>query len=217
MLALLPLVGVLAAAPCFVPTDQTAGWKRVELTEDMPALSAPPGIDQFRSGEGALLFESDPTAYVGTSRSQPGRMTYTFRLPQDAAQLEVGFAEPLFGAKVDVTVYAGHRAFPLLSERRVSGAELALNWGMEGVDSVVIEVHKHFRGTPVVRQWRVGRVVWPSKEASVPEGFKAPRSLYFLHPGGQRIELCNDYGRRMALTRWPGQGEPARVTVTHSP
>lgn len=211
--ALLSLLGTLAlaASPCFVPSDQTAGWKRVALTDEAPALSAPQGIDQFRSDEAALLIESDPRAYVGATRRQPGRMTYTFRVPQGAARLEVEFVESLRGAKVDATAYAGYRSFPLLHERRVGGAALALDWSMEGVDSVVIEVHDHFREKPVVRQWRVARKVWPTREASVPAGFRAPRSLYFFHPGGQRIELCHAPERRMVLTRWPGEGAPRQA------
>jgi hypothetical protein len=140
-------------------------------------------------------------------------MTYTFRVSQGAARLEVDFVESLRGAKVDATAYAGYRSFPLLDERRVGGSALALDWSMEGVDSVVIEVHDHFREKPVVRQWRVARKVWPTREASVPVGFRAPRSLYFFHPGGQRIELCDAPDRRMVLTRWPGEGTPARIEL----
>ena len=214
--ALLSLVGsfALAASPCYVPSDQTAGWKRVELTAEAPALAAPPGIDQFRSDEAALLLESDPRAYVGATRRQLGRMTYTFRVPEGAVRLEVDFLEALRGAKVDVTAYAGSRAFPLRDERRMAGSWLALDWSMEGVDSVVIEVHDHFRQKAVVRQWRVGRRVWPTRERSVPEGFLAARSLYFFHPGGQRLELCHAPDRRLVLTRWPGQGAPAPVALS---
>jgi hypothetical protein len=216
MSALLSLVGALTltAAPCFVPSDQTAGWKRVELSDEAPALSAPQDIEQFRSDEAALLLESDPQAYVGATRRQPGRMTYTFRVPPGAARLEVEFVESLRGAKVDATAYAGFRAFPLLDERRVGGAALALDWSVEGVDSVVLEVHDHFREKAVVRQWHVARKVWPTREASVPEGFRAPRSLYFFHPGGRRLELCHAPERRMVLRRWPGEGTPARSVLT---
>jgi hypothetical protein len=222
MSALLSLVGALALAasppgPCFLPSDQSAGWKRVEIPEGAPALAAPHGIDQFRSDEAALLIESDPQAYVGATRRQPGRMTYTFRVPRGAARLEVDFVDSLRGAKVDATAYAGHRAFPLLDERRVGGAALALDWSVEGVDSLVIEVHDHFREKAVVRQWRVARRVWPTREASVPEGFRAPRSLYFRHPGGLRVELCQAPDRPLLLTRWPGEGAPAPVTVTRTP
>lgn len=218
MSALLSLVGALTltAAPCFVPSDQTAGWKRVELSDEAPALSAPQDVEQFRSDEAALLLESDPQAYVGATRRQPGRMTYTFRVPQGAARLEVEFVESLRGAKVDATAYAGYRSFPLLDERRVGGSALALDWGVEGVDSVVIEVHDHFREKAVVRQWRVARKVWPTREASVPEGFRAPRSLYLFHPGGRRIELCHAPERRMVLRRWPGEGTPNRSALTRT-
>lgn len=218
MSALLSLVGALTltAAPCFVPSDQTAGWKRVELSDEAPALSAPQDVEQFRSDEAALLLESDPQAYVGATRRQPGRMTYTFRLPPGAVRLEVEFVESLRGAKVDATAYAGYRSFPLLDERRVGGSALALDWSVEGVDSVVIEVHDHFREKAVVRQWRVARKVWPTREASVPAGFRAPRSLFFFHPGGRRIELCHAPERRMVLRRWPGEGTPTRSALTRT-
>lgn len=186
------------------------------ISDEAPALSAPQGVEQFRSDEAALLIETAPQAYVGAVRRQPGRMTYTFRVPQGAARLEVDFVESLRGAKVDASAYAGYRSFPLLDEKRVGGAVLALDWSMEGVDSVVIEVHDHFREKPVVRQWRVARKVWPTREASVPAGFRAARSLYFFHPGGQRIELCHAPDRRMVLRRWPGEGTPAPVSLTRT-
>lgn len=43
---------------CFVPADQTAGWKRVDLPPEAPALSAPAEVSQSRSGEEATIHET---------------------------------------------------------------------------------------------------------------------------------------------------------------
>ena len=122
-------------------------------------------------------------------------MAYTFRVPRDARRLELGFLGDLRGAKVDAVAYAGGRSFPLLDEKRLAGTQLALEWSMEGVEQVVVSVHHHLREKPVVRTWRVGRVLKPGEDAAMPESFRAPRSLYFLHPGGRRLELCDAPGR----------------------
>ncbi|QSQ19601.1 hypothetical protein JY651_30340 [Pyxidicoccus parkwayensis] len=221
--ALLPLTSALwlAMAPagtCWLPDDQTAGWKRVELPPEAPALAAPEDVDQFRAGEPVRLVESDAKAYVGASSPKPGRMAYTFRFPRGTSRLEVSFLEPLRGAKVDATASAEGRTFPLLSERRQSGNTLVLDWNAADVDGVVVEVHHHLRERPVVRAWRTGRSVWPEREDSVPATFKAPRSLYFLHPGGGRyVTLCQAPGRMLSLSHWPAEGAPSMVSLTRAP
>jgi hypothetical protein len=212
------LVMLLAAGSpepsCFVPSDQTAGWKRVVLPESAPALAAPADVDQFRSGEPALLFEQESSAYVGADSEHPGRMAYRFQVPRDAHQLVLDFLEDLRGAKVDAVAYAGGRAFPLLDERRYSGTQLGLYWTMEGVDHVVVSVHHHLREKPVVREWHVGRRLEPGKDPRLSESFRAPRSLYFLHPGGgRRLELCEAPGRELRLSRWPESANASEVTL----
>lgn len=220
---LLSLAGALVlagapASPCWLPADQTAGWKRVELPEQGPALAAPEDVDQFRVGEPTLLRESDPVAYVGATNPHPGRMAYTFRVPPGTTRLEVEFLESLRGAKVDATASAGARTFPLLSERRQSGSTLSLEWDMAGVDGVVVEVHHHFRGRPVVRGWHTARPVWPEREASVPDAFKTPRALYYYHRGGgRRLVLCHTPGRTLKLSRWPEAGAPTPVSLAPAP
>jgi hypothetical protein len=214
------LVALLATAtperPCFLPSDQTAGWKRVALPETAPALAAPEDVDQFRTGEPALAFEEDPGAYVGASEEHLGRMAYTFRVPRDARRLELGVLEPLRGAKVDVVAYAGSRAFPLLDEKRHAGTEVAAVWSMDGVDRVVVRIHRHFREKPVVRTWRVGRQVGPGTQGLVPEGFRTPRSLYFRHPGGRRLELCEAPNRPLAFSLGRLGEAPHEVTLTRT-
>ncbi|MFL5350923.1 MAG: hypothetical protein ACJ8AT_39650 [Hyalangium sp.] len=215
---LLSMVSVLfvattPASACYVPSDQTAGWKRVALPEDAPALAAPTGIDQFRAGERAFLHEEDPqNMYQGASKQHPGRMAYSFWMPKGTFRMELDFFSSLDGAKVDATAYSGGRAYPLLSGRRHSGGQLALEWNVRDVDSVVVEVHHHLREEPVVRHWRVDREVLPSHEVSVPTAFQGPRMLYFRHPGGRRIELCDTPNQPLVLSRWP-EGVPTDVTL----
>jgi hypothetical protein len=216
--ALTALVLVLATSTpqraCFIPSDQTAGWKRVVLPDEAPALAAPEDVDQFRSGEPALFLLEDASAYLGADKEHPGRMAYDFRVPRDARRLELGFLEDLRGAKVDAVAYRGGRAFPLLDEKRLGGTQLALEWTMEGVDLVRVSVHHHLREKPVVRTWRVVRLLKPSEAPAMPEAFRAPRSLYFHHPGGRRLELCEAPGRALRLTRWPEGNSVTQVTLT---
>ncbi len=219
---LLPtLVALLATAspepPCFLPSDPSAGWKRVTLPDTAPALAAPEDVEQFRTGEPALAFEEDPRAYTGATEEHLGRMAYTFQVPRDARRLELGFLEPLRGAKVDVVAYAGSRAFPLLDEKRHAGSEVAAVWSMEGVDSVVVRIHRHFREKPVVRTWRVGRQVGPGAEGLVPEGLRMPRSLYFRHPGGRRLLLCEAPNRPLTFSLGRMVESAREVTLTPAP
>jgi hypothetical protein len=211
------LLGTTPAGPCYVPSDQTAGWKRVELPAEAPALAAPKGLEQFRAGERALLSQVDPPdTYLGAQERRLGRMVYSFRLPKGTYRMEVGFLDTLDGAKVDATAYVGGRAYPLLSERRQFAKELVLDWNVAGVDSLVVEVHRHLREKPVVLHWRVDREVLPSQELQTPAAsFSVARSLYFRHPGGRRIELCDTPGLPMTLLRWP-EGTPADVTLTRA-
>jgi len=210
------LLATTPPGPCYVPSDQTAGWKRVELPAEAPALAAPQGIEQFRAGERALLSQVDlPDTYLGAIERRFGRMAYTFHLSKGTLRMQVEFLDSLNGAKVDATAYVGGRSYPLLSERRQSGKELRLDWNVAGVDRLVVEVHRHLREKPVVLHWRVDREVFPSQELPATSAFRVPRSLYFQHPGGRRIELCDTPGQAMLISRWP-EGTPADVTLARS-
>lgn len=210
------LLAATPPGPCYVPSDQTAGWKRVELPAEAPALAAPQGLHQFRAGERALLSLVDlPDTYLGATERRLGRMAYSFQVPKATVRMQVDFLDSLNGAKVDATAYVGSRAYPLLSERRQFGKELRLEWNMVGVDRLVVEVHRHLREKPVVLHWRVDREVFPSQELPAASAFQVARSLYFQHPGGRRIELCDTPGQPMQLSRWP-EGTPADVTLTRA-
>lgn len=210
------LLATTPAGPCYIPSDQTAGWKRVELPAEAPALAAPQGLEQFRAGERALLSQVDlPDTYLGATERRFGRMAYSFQLRKGTFRMQVDFLDSLNGAKVDATAYVGSRAYPLLSERRQSGRELRLDWSVVGVDRLVVEVHRHLRKKPVVLHWRVDREVSPSRELPAASAFQVARSLYFQHPGGRRIELCDTPGQPMLLSRWP-EGMPADVTLARA-
>src|ERR1700687_4426819 len=85
-----------AKGACFVPTDQTAGWKQARVPDAAPGLAAPSEIQQFRSGEAAMVWESDTQAYQGAIKPFPGRAEYVFSLPSaDVRLLEVEFVYPL--------------------------------------------------------------------------------------------------------------------------
>ncbi len=210
------LLAATPPGPCYVPSDQTAGWKRVELPAEAPALAAPLDLEQFREGERALLSQVDPPdTYLGATERRFGRMAYSFQLPQGTYRMQVDFLDSLNGAKVDATAYVGGRAYPLLSERRQFGKELRLEWNVAGVDRMVVEVHRHLREKPVVLHWRMDREVFPSQELPASSAFRVARSLYFQHPGGRRIELCDTPGQPMLLSRWP-EGMPTDVTLARA-
>jgi len=102
--------------PCFVPSDQTVGWKRVVLPAEAPSLAAPADVEQFRSDEPVSVLDQRASIYLGAYSRHPGRMVYRFAVPRDALQLEVGFLEDLRGAKIDVVAHAdGHSVGPSMT------------------------------------------------------------------------------------------------------
>lgn len=196
LLSLLALAAGSAPERCMTPADQTAGWKRSALDASSPALAAPPEVSQFRSGERALLVEDGLLRYEGTVGSNPLRMEHLFRLGAGTQQLRVEFSEPLRGAKVDVTAYTtGGLTFPLLVERRMPGQQLELRLEREDFTQLIIRVHHHFRRPPVVRSARAERLVLISEVPGLPEALRIPGSLYYLHPGGRTLTLCEAPGR----------------------
>ncbi|ATB27608.1 hypothetical protein [Melittangium boletus] len=67
----------------------------------------------------------------------------------------------------------------------------------------------------MVRTWQVRRRLL-SPALDLPESFRAPRSLYFFHPGGRRLRLCEAPEREARLTRWPEHDSAVDVTL-HQP
>jgi hypothetical protein len=204
MSPLLPLLLVVSAStpgPCYVPADQSPGWKQVALPENAPQLAAPAGIDQFRPAEPAQVTESNPDAYRGAHEPRPGRLVLSFAVPADARRLELELVEPLRGAKVDAEVFTGTRSLPLFDERRVPGKALVLDWDIPEVRTVTVTVHHHFRDRPIVHRWRVVRSAVLADDVTLSASFKLGRSLYYRQPPGRRLELCQAPGQRLELDR----------------
>lgn len=212
--ALLIVAATLAAdGSCYLPTEQTAGWKRVDVPEDMPALAAPADIDQFRSGEPAWLVEQDPQAYQRASEHGRGSMDYAFKTALNTRRLSVRFMHPLRGAKVDAWANGKFGQFPLLAGRRVADAEVELEWDLPDIDMVVIRVHHHLRPTPVVTHWKTARWVDLASDPSVPARFRVTRSLYFRHPGGRTLQLCDLPGQALSVQRTQLAGNISSVML----
>ncbi len=214
----LPLIltltaSVTAAAPCFHPDDQTAGWKRVALPDEAPGLAAPPDLHQFRGGEPSLLWESDARAYLGATRPHPGRRSYDFALPSGARRAEIEFAEDLRGAKVDAHLWVGGRKLPLADDRRVSGRFVQLDWTYPDGSMLVVVVHHHLRPDPIPTAWRFGRTIDLASAADTPEQFRRTGVLYFRHPGGRAIELCHAPGQALWTERRMLEGEVKQVDL----
>jgi hypothetical protein len=202
-----------AKGACHVPADQSAGWKRVALPEDAPSLAAPWDIEQFRSGEPALVWFEGSPAVIGGMHHAHGRVDYSFQFDSDNRRvLEVDFHRGLAGAKVDVIAYSGGAALPLLWEARQGGSRLRVGWEASGVYTVVVRVHNHLREPPLVSSYRSGAplIVGAQRFGAA---FREPRSLYYYHPGGRELTLCEAPERRLEL-RAAALSGPAPVTVT---
>jgi hypothetical protein len=158
-------VSLLAAAPCFEPTDATPGWKIVALPPEAPALAAVGEIEQFRGGEQAMVVEEVKSAYRLPSRDLPGVSRFDFELRKDSRTLTVVFTEALRGAKVDVLAQGNNGPMQLMREVRVAGPELTLSWQDNEVWLVSIRVHDHLRRQPIVQSWKNVRHVSPSQLA----------------------------------------------------
>lgn len=203
-----------AQGACHVPADQSAGWKRVVLPDSAPALGAPSDLEQFRAGEPALVWFDGGPAVVGGTHHAHGRMDYTFQFESDNRRvLEVDFLRDLAGAKVDVVAYSGGAALPLLWEARHGGRRLRVSWEAHGVYTVVVRVHNHLREPPLVSSYRSGAPLIVGAQPFAPAAFREPRSLYYYHPGGREIALCDAPGQRLEL-RAASLAGPVPVTVT---
>lgn len=188
----LGLVTFLAASsgPCFVSTDATPGWKQVVLPDEARALAAPEGVDQFRADEGLTIVDERSGVSLQGYSGGLGVTVFEFPLGAGGRSLDLRFAEPLRGAKVDVTASSELGAMSLLREQRVGGATLSLSWGQNDVSSVTVRVHDHLRRDPVLLGWKSVRHV-PADRAGLSPAFTLRRSLYYRQPAGPVVPLCN--------------------------
>ncbi len=140
---------------CYVASDGTPGWKLVALPDEAPALAADEGIEQFRSDEPVTVVDERPSvAWVGSPHGI-GKTGFVFTVGPGGRLLEVHFAQPLRGARVDVTAFDERgQGMALMRDRRVGGDALNLTWGTAEVRSVEVKVHDHLRTEPVVASWK---------------------------------------------------------------
>ena len=180
VIAVVLLVGC-SPGTCFVPSDDSPGWKRVAVPAAAPDLAAPEGVDQVRGGEPAIVWTDEVP--IASEEISGGHAFYEFAVRPDQRALEIVFAEPLDGARV---------ASSLAGERRVRGRRVLLSWHAP-VERVSVDVHQHLRRTPVVRTARAGS---PSVVAGTQPGV-----LYYKQPLGSKIALCEAPERVLAVDR----------------
>jgi hypothetical protein len=175
-----PLVGCAvshAAPPCY-HDNGGVGWKRAALPVAAPHLSAPDGIDQYRTGEPYLVWSeqgmAEPTAAFGSSR-------FVLRVDEQADAIAVDFAARLGGAQVDVVAHRAWADLPLLVRERQHGASLRFEVP-PGTWYVEVVVHHHLRAAPLVTSWRLG-----VRTLGEP---MSPPSLVYYNPDGRPLELC---------------------------
>jgi hypothetical protein len=195
---LVGLTLLLNAAPCFVASDASVGWKQVTLPFDLFALAAPEGIDQFRSNEPVTLIQSHSSVFLAGTDDGVGVTSFDFHLGDGGRSLEVTFTKPLRGAKVDVNATSNLGWMSLMEQRRQGGATLALTWGATNVSRVTVRVHQHLRNAPVLASWTTVRRL-PTSRIAMSEAFRLDRSLYYWQPAGPAVVLCNAPGRELKM------------------
>ncbi|MFO0572445.1 MAG: hypothetical protein U1A78_00460 [Polyangia bacterium] len=192
--------GGAAEARCYTPSDQTAGWKQAPIPDSDPALAAEPGVQQFRADEPALIWLSTDRGGVSLLSHRPGKLEYLIR-PEtsDWRILELTLDRSLLGEKVDVVLHTPQGLVPLWLERRASGSELHVEWSLPDVYAVTVRLHHHLREHPSVVGFRAGVRAAPSQAGLLPTRFRGKGVLYFLHPGGGTVVLCDAPGRPLVV------------------
>ena len=192
--------GGAAEARCYTPSDQTAGWKQAPIPDSDPALAADAGIEQFRAEEPALIWLGTDRGSVTLLAHRPGKLEYLIR-PEtsDWRILELTMDRPLLGEKVDVVLHTPQGLVPLWLEHRTTGRELHLEWSLPDVYAVTVRLHHHLREHPAVASFRAGVRVAPSQLAFLPQRFRGKGVLYYLHPGGRTVVLCDSPGQPLGL------------------
>jgi hypothetical protein len=198
------LAGCGAGEPCFV-AEAGSGWRRVPLPAEAPELAAPDGVEQFRSDEPAIVWDTPEVGSRG--RRVSGSSLFSFTSEGEEA-LALEFVQPLGGARVDAVL--DDIGQPLMSGKRVAGRTLRLEWAIPGDHVVRVRVHNHLRTEPVVQSLRRGhrvRVRGPTAE------YRMPGSLYF-RSRGEPLTLCPAPGRTLdvAAESLAGTVEPVRLT-----
>ncbi|MBL8954097.1 MAG: hypothetical protein JNK82_25195 [Myxococcaceae bacterium] len=216
MTSLAFVMTVLSADPaCFVPRDATPGWKQVTLPANAPALAAPEGVPQFRSGQDVEVVDVHPGLWLSGSHYSPGLTRFTLKPGDGACSLSVVFKERLRGAKVDVEAWGPGGNMTLVHEERVAGTKLEVGWGNPGVREVYVTVHDHLRDAPVLQEWS-SRCVVNASSLPVSDAYRLRGSLYYLQPAQNVVvPLCNkpEVHMRVYAGQLPGNELPTAVSV----
>lgn len=202
-------------AACFVPLDQSPGWKRVALPSAAPWLVAVGAQQQYRSDEAALLWSEGSVDFRGATRVSPERTDYLFLVGERVRHLEVEFEADLQDARVDAEGWAGVRA-PLQTQVRTSGQFVQIDWTQPGLAPVTVTVHHPSRHPPMVHHARGGSYAVMTHEAWLPASYKSAHALYYLQPSGQEIQICSISGSGLTLEveRTTIDGTPQAVAVS---
>jgi len=203
-------------AECLTPSDQSPGWKQVSLPKSHPTLTAPEHLAQFRTGEMALVWADAPDGYrSGHTHFLHGRYGMSYPVLDPSVRLvHIEFAEPLNGTEVDVNGYRFSLGeWSRLWHKRLRGSTLDLDWVDPGMQALEVVVHSHFRDEPLIRRVRLGQRVIVDEQRWTPSQFRAPHTLYYLHPGNQTIALCDGAVALPTVDRSQLQGIPTAVSV----
>lgn len=199
---------------CYLPveaTDAPAGWRRVALPAGAPSLAAPAGIEQFRSDEDAVVWTIERGGVAGERRPL-GRTGFTVVVPAEARHALLRFRAPLEGARVEVRDDDGE----LIFDRRISNAEVRLDW--EGAPRrLAVTVHHHLRPAPRLLAVRLGVDGRPPALARAGDAFRLPGSLYYRHPGGAPVELCDESARSLEVSAGALDGPVAVRALSPAP
>lgn len=214
------LLLLLTADPtgrCFSPADARPGWKQVSLPPDAPALAAEGGIEQFRVGEPVVVHERHPDAML-SGYEHFGRTSFTLSPRAGACVLDLEFAAPLRGAKVDVLAYGPFSSDKtLLCEKRQPGSKLSVRWGDDHITRVDIVVHDHARESPVLARWET-HCTHSAAQLPLSDAFHVGGSLYYLQPPGPPVRLCHDPAVAMELNHETlAERSPAVTSVSLVP
>ena len=171
-----------------------AGWKQVTLPRAAPHLAAPLEIDQFRSGEPAIVWDAWRN---GWETHDLGTAYYRFDDLEASEVLEVRFDARLGGAAVEVRGNRDDADYPLMPRGRLHEGLLRLPLEPHTRSATVV-VHHHLRAAPEV-----------SARGGVREhDSAAPGFLYYLDPGAGALQLCETPSREPGL-RASVAGAPA--------
>jgi hypothetical protein len=118
-----------------------------------------------------LVWTALDPAGVGM-QEDPSRRIARFLIDVPAAvgagplrQLELCFAQPLDGARVDADAMGARHAVTLLQGKRAGGATVLIPLAPLPLDRIEVTVHHHLRPAPLLQELRLGRARAPTPRA----------------------------------------------------